>query len=500
MERFFFNSGNGTNIMKISQDTLRKKMLGCFLGKSAGGTLGQPYEGWEGPLGLTYYDPVPTDMIPNDDLDLQVLWADCLARQAEPVVDRDLFGRAWVEHVHFPWSEYGIAIRNLKLGIPATWSGRYDNWFRDGLGAAIRSEIWACLAPGDPELAAKFMREDAMVDHVGEGVNAAVFLAVLESAAFVESDMEKLLDTALAAIPAECGIARAVRDTRRWCAQNRTWSEVFELIKTHYGSEDFTNTVMNFGFSVMALLMGKGDFGKTVCFAVNCGKDADCTGATVGAILGLIDPEGIPEEWLRPIGRKLVLSPTIVGITPPETLDDFVDQLLSLRERVRLRTAPDAPEPDWSRFALTAECGLFDRWIRYDDRKNPPVMPEKTVLRTFPGSNGSIEAGEVPLNALYLMRFRFHLAKPQRVRVMFCTASLSRVWVDGAFAFGRDGGWCQPSFHHCPINQFADLDLAAGEHTLTAGVAPAGDEEEIRWTVGIGDAADFQWIPDALIY
>ena len=115
--------------MKLSQDTLRKKMLGCFLGKSAGGTLGQPYEGWEGPLGLTYYDPVPTDMIPNDDLDLQVLWADCLARQAEPVVDRDLFGRAWVEHVHFPWSEYGIAIRNLKLGIPATWSGRYDNWF-----------------------------------------------------------------------------------------------------------------------------------------------------------------------------------------------------------------------------------------------------------------------------------------------------------------------------------------------------------------------------------
>ena len=275
---------------------------------------------------------------------------------------------------------------------------------------------------------------------------------------------------------------------------------MFELIKTHYGSEDFTNTVMNFGFSVMALLMGKGDFGKTVCFAVNCGKDADCTGATVGAILGLIDPEGIPEEWLRPIGRKLVLSPTIVGITPPETLDDFVDQLLSLRERVRLRTAPDAPEPDWSRFAITAECGLFGRWIRYDDRKNPPVMPEKTVLRTFPGSNGSIEASEVPLNALYLMRFRFHLATPQRVRVMFCTASLSRVWVDGAFAFGRDGGWCQPSFHHCPINQFVDLDLAAGEHTLTAGVAPAGDEEEIRWTVGIGNAADFQWIPDALIY
>jgi len=223
--------------MKLSQDTLRKKMLGCFLGKSAGGTLGQPYEGWEGPLGLTYYDPVPTDMIPNDDLDLQVLWADCLARQAEPVVDRDLFGRAWVEHVHFPWSEYGIAIRNLKLGIPATWSGRYDNWFKDGLGAAIRSEIWACLAPGNPELAAKFMREDAMVDHVGEGVNAAVFLAVLESAAFVESDMEKLLDTALAAIPAECGIARAVRDADKL--------DIFPILLEYLAQPDNEAVVLN---------------------------------------------------------------------------------------------------------------------------------------------------------------------------------------------------------------------------------------------------------------
>ena len=37
-------------------------MLGCFLGKAAGGTLGQPYEGYEGPLGLTFYDPVPEEL------------------------------------------------------------------------------------------------------------------------------------------------------------------------------------------------------------------------------------------------------------------------------------------------------------------------------------------------------------------------------------------------------------------------------------------------------
>lgn len=41
----------------------RKKVMGCWLGKAVGGTLGQP----DGPLNLDYYNPVPTDMIPNDD-------------------------------------------------------------------------------------------------------------------------------------------------------------------------------------------------------------------------------------------------------------------------------------------------------------------------------------------------------------------------------------------------------------------------------------------------
>ena len=65
-------------------------------------------------------------------------------------------------------------------------------------------------------------------------------------------------------------------------------------------------------------------------------------------------------------------------------------------------------------------------------------------------------------------------------------------------AAARENPQLQEALHGLGGRQ--SLDLAAGEHTLTAGVAPAGDEEEIRWTVGIGNAADFQWIPDALIY
>ena len=118
----------------------REKVLGCWLGKAVGGTLGQPYEGCNGPLDLSYYNPVPEGMIPNDDLDLQVLWACVLDGMAEPLIDRDVFSAAWLKNVNFPWDEYGIAIRNLRNGIKAPHSGNYGNWFKDGLGAAIRSE------------------------------------------------------------------------------------------------------------------------------------------------------------------------------------------------------------------------------------------------------------------------------------------------------------------------------------------------------------------------
>jgi hypothetical protein len=56
------------------------------------------YEGCDGPLNLKFYDPVPGDMIPNDDLDLQVLWA-CVMDEME-----------------------------------APFSGSYDNWFSNRIG------------------------------------------------------------------------------------------------------------------------------------------------------------------------------------------------------------------------------------------------------------------------------------------------------------------------------------------------------------------------------
>ena len=60
----------------INYDVYLDKIYGCFLGKTVIGTLGAPYEGIKMPLELPFTPEMINTMLPNDDLDLQVLWLD----------------------------------------------------------------------------------------------------------------------------------------------------------------------------------------------------------------------------------------------------------------------------------------------------------------------------------------------------------------------------------------------------------------------------------------
>jgi hypothetical protein len=159
------------------------------------------------------------------------------------------------------------------------------------------------------------------------------------------------------------------------------------------------------------------------------------------------------KKWLKPIGRKLVINDGITGITHPETLDDFSDMIIALCDKVSLSEENNPPQIDLSKYSMTAECEVFTPWFAQDEHKFAPRLPENVKTYEFPGTCGSINVAKIPSDSLYMMRFKFTLEQTQAVRVMLNTPANSRVWIDGEYAFGREGGRMAPSFHRCPINR-----------------------------------------------
>ena len=63
----------------------------------------------------------------------------------------------------------------------------------------------------------------------------------------------------------------------------------------------------NVTYAAIGLLWGEGDFKKSMTTAINCGDDTDCTGATVGATMGILyGTAGIPDDWRTHIGDDIV--------------------------------------------------------------------------------------------------------------------------------------------------------------------------------------------------
>ncbi|MEA2068722.1 MAG: ADP-ribosylglycohydrolase family protein, partial [Verrucomicrobiota bacterium] len=267
-----------------------------------------------------------------------------------------------------------------------------------------------------------------------------------------------------------------------------------------YGHENFTNVTENMAFILLALLDGDGDFSRSICTANNCGKDTDCTAATVGALLGILNPDGIDEKWLKPIGRDLILSPEIVGVSPPPSLDEFTDLVIDLKERLDGRMPPTAvPVSMPEEKGVPVRIGFNEMpWFGQGwpvDRRLALALPEMKPS-VLPGTVATFHSRDFEAGTMFV-EYTLHLERETNARVFFNTHENCRIFLDGDYVFGRECGRVSPSPHRMPINQFVDVELTAGGHLLTAVIAKPDRGKTIEWVAGVADRDDNnQWIPD----
>ena len=239
------------------------------------------------------------------------------------------------------WNEYGVGKKNMRLGLLPPLSGEFQNepW-KHSNGAWARAEVWGCLAPGCPALAARLAWEDACVDHgvAREGTLAAMYIAALESAAFVESDRERLISIALSVIPAESETSRAIRTALAAWKAGQDWQAARQAVIDGTKTGWFMAS-RDVAFIMIGWLYGQGDYRRTLVTTLNCGDDTDSTVATVASILGIVGgTRTIDPEWKQAVGDQVkTCILTDEFRSSPRTVDELTDRTVAMAQRILAR-------------------------------------------------------------------------------------------------------------------------------------------------------------------
>ncbi len=313
------------------------------LGKIIGVYLGRPFENWSyerimADLGeVNYYvhdrldAAVKNRMLVVTDDDISGTFA-FLRALPDHGNSSDLtpaqIGETWLNYLIdrrtiLWWGGLGnstehTAYLRLKNGIPAPRSGSAElNGIEtaEQIGAQIFIDGWAMVAPGDPELAADLARRAASVSHDGAAIHGAQIVAAMEAQAFVESDLNALIDTALRFIPDDSVIRRLIHDVRAWHAQHPDdWRATRERIVENYGYDKFggnCHMVPNHALIIHALLHGDDGFQKSLMIVNTSGWDTDCNSGNVGCLLGIKNGlAGLDTgpDWRGPVADRMYLS------------------------------------------------------------------------------------------------------------------------------------------------------------------------------------------------
>jgi hypothetical protein len=159
----------------------------------------------------------------------------------------------------------------------------------EAIGSEIFIDTWALSNPGEPERAAAMARAAASVSHDGIAIEAAVLLAAMEAAAFVETDIDTLLDigTSLARSDELRGIVGQVREQ---CAKANHWRNVRQWLEDNHSYRHYPGCcpmVPNHALLLSALILGGDDLQRGMMIAVSSGWDTDCNAGNLACLTGI---------------------------------------------------------------------------------------------------------------------------------------------------------------------------------------------------------------------
>jgi len=331
------------------------KLIGVYLGRAVEGWSYDAIQNTFGEINFYVNDKVNWPLIvPDDDLSGTFLFYRALEDNGCPAdIKAATIGDTWLNYIVEDktvlwWGGLGrstehTAFLRLKDGIKAPKSGSAELnsvAMAEAIGSEIFIDTWALVNPANPERAAYMAREASRVSHDGVAVEAAALLAAMEAQAFVEKDIDKLLDLGVSMVSSPL-LTKAVGDLREQCARANHWRDVRDWLERNHSYGHYAGPcpmMPNHLLLLASFILGGDDVQEGLKIAVSSGWDTDCNAGNLACLNGIrlgIDAFNVGPDFRGPVADRLY----VVGSDGGECLSDAV---LEARKVLRVATTLNA--------------------------------------------------------------------------------------------------------------------------------------------------------------
>jgi ADP-ribosylglycohydrolase len=198
------------------------------------------------------------------------------------------------------------AMVNLLHNVSPPSVADVRNPYREWIGALIRADVYGWAHPGQPSEAARLAYADASLTHRANGVYGAMWVAALVALAGVSSTISDAVLASLSFVPERSRLAEALRSVVGWREAGHSWERALILVRQRYGHYGWVHVINNACVITAGLLWGEEDFAATVGLTVQAGWDTDSNGATAGSVAGtVLGARRLPPHLIEPLHDRV---------------------------------------------------------------------------------------------------------------------------------------------------------------------------------------------------
>jgi len=407
----------GTGQFAQSAERFRRLPVREYVDRMKAGWIGQMVGvSWGAPTEGKFKTIIPAEKVPpfsedlvnqafgQDDLYVEMTFLRTLEQYGFDVSIRQA-GIDFANSEYRLWVANAAGRSNLRKGIAPPDSSHPK--FHDCAGAIdyqIEADYSGLIAPGMFDLPIALGEKFGRLMNYGDGVYAGQFWGCMYAEAFFEKNIGRLIQRALACIPAQSMYAEMVRDVVRWHRENpKNWEKTWELVvekyrkdKNYYVSR--LDVKQEGAFALMGLLYGNGDPDQTIIISMRCGSDSDCNPSTAaGVLFTSIGLSKLPPRFYSKLDESKRFSYTAYDFPGLVAVCQKLARQAVLRAGGRIETRRDqeilvipAREPTPSKFEDIKNPGpiagsLFSEeekaQIKVQDAPRPPRPPRPPAAK-----------------------------------------------------------------------------------------------------------------------